>query len=58
VRICCADAASEGLAMAELDVGDRIGLRLTRECIFLFGSDGKRIAAATAIRAQLARTPG
>jgi len=29
-----------------------------RECIFLFGSDGKRIAAATAIRAQLARTPG
>ena len=47
--------------MAELDVGDRIGLRLTRECIFLFGSDGKRIArgaAATAIRAQLARTRG
>jgi len=26
--------------------------------IFLFGSDGKRIAAATAIRAQLARTRG
>jgi ABC-type sugar transport system ATPase subunit len=55
-------AISEGLAMAELEVGDRIGLTLTRERLFLFGPDGQRIARASGfaapVRAQLARTRG
>jgi ABC-type sugar transport system ATPase subunit len=37
-------AISEGLALAEMEAGDRIGLTLTRECIFLFAPDGPRIA--------------
>jgi ABC-type sugar transport system ATPase subunit len=53
---------TEGLAMAELEAGDTIGLTLTRECIFLFGSDGRRLArgaaSATPLRAQLARARG
>jgi ABC-type sugar transport system ATPase subunit len=50
-------AVSEGLAMAEMKTGDRVGLTLTRECIFLFGADGKRMvrsaARAMAVHAQL-----
>jgi ABC-type sugar transport system ATPase subunit len=37
-------AVSEGLSMAEMEAGDRAWLTLTRECLFLFGADGKRIA--------------
>jgi lactose/L-arabinose transport system ATP-binding protein len=51
-------AVSEGLAMAEMKTGDKVGLTLTRECIFLFGADGKRKvrspAPAVALHAQLA----
>jgi ABC-type sugar transport system ATPase subunit len=51
-------AVSEGLALAELHAGDKVGLTLTRNCIFLFGADGKRIrcdpAPAVTPRAQLA----
>lgn len=53
---------TEGLAMAEMEAGDRIGLGLTRERLFLFGPDGKRIArggaAVTATRMQLAAARG
>ena len=35
---------TEGLSMAEMDAGDRVGLTLTRDCLFLFGADGRRIA--------------
>jgi ABC-type sugar transport system ATPase subunit len=41
-------AVSEGLALAELDSGDRVGLTLTRHCIFLFGADGRRLARSAA----------
>jgi lactose/L-arabinose transport system ATP-binding protein len=55
-------AVSEGLAMAELEAGDTLGLTLTRECIFLFGSDGQRLARSAAapppLRAQLAGARG
>ena len=37
-------AVTEGLALAELDAGERVGLTLTRDCLFVFGGDGKRIA--------------
>jgi ABC-type sugar transport system ATPase subunit len=37
---------SEGIAMAELDAGARLGLTLLRDKIFLFGSDGQRIGRA------------
>ena len=41
-----------------MEAGDRVGLTLTRECLFLFGADGKRIARGggpgVPIRAQLA----
>jgi ABC-type sugar transport system ATPase subunit len=40
---------TEGLSMAEMDAGDRVGLTLTRDCLFLFGSDGRRIARAAAL---------
>jgi hypothetical protein len=44
--------------MAALEAGDSIGLTLTRDCLFPFGADGKRIARggafAAALRAQLA----
>jgi ABC-type sugar transport system ATPase subunit len=36
-------AITEGLAMAETEAGDRIALTLTRECLFLFGPDGRRL---------------
>jgi ABC-type sugar transport system ATPase subunit len=49
---------TEGLAMAEMNDGDRVGLTLTRDCLFLFGPDGRRIARGAAFaapaRAQLA----
>jgi ABC-type sugar transport system ATPase subunit len=53
-------AISEGLALAEMDAGDRIGLTLTRDRLYLFGPDGKRIgrAAAAPTRAQLAAASG
>jgi hypothetical protein len=51
-------AVSEGLAMAEMKVGDQLALTLLRECIFLFGADGRRLArgatSSAPIRAQLA----
>jgi multiple sugar transport system ATP-binding protein len=51
-------AVSEGLAMAALHAGDKVGLTLTRDCIFLFGADGKRItrgaAPGVALHTQLA----
>jgi len=40
---------TEGLSMAEMDAGDRVGLTLTRDCLFLFGSDGRRIARAASL---------
>jgi ABC-type sugar transport system ATPase subunit len=46
-------AITEGLAMAELDAGDRIGVTLTRELIFLFGADGRQIARGAAVAPQL-----
>ncbi len=55
-------AVSEGLAMAEMEAGDRLGLTLIRECIFLFGTDGRRIArgtsAAAPARARIAGERG
>ncbi|MGH7087858.1 MAG: TOBE domain-containing protein, partial [Stellaceae bacterium] len=51
---------SEGLALAEMDAGDRVGLSLTRERLFLFGADGRRLARGAAfaapVRGQLAAT--
>ncbi|HZT86977.1 MAG TPA: ABC transporter ATP-binding protein [Stellaceae bacterium] len=51
-------AISEGLSMAELEGGDRIGLTLTRDRLFLFDRDGRRIGGAHApaapVRAALA----
>ena len=37
-------AVSEGLAMAEMEAGDRVALTLTRDRLFLFAADGRRIA--------------
>jgi ABC-type sugar transport system ATPase subunit len=55
-------AVSEGLAMADMEAGDKIAVTLTRECIFMFGSDGRRIARGAAFaapaRAQLAGAHG
>jgi ABC-type sugar transport system ATPase subunit len=52
---------SEGLGLAEMDAGDRVGLSLTRDRLFLFGPDGRRIARGAAfaapMRAQLAAAP-
>jgi multiple sugar transport system ATP-binding protein len=50
---------SEGLAMADMEAGAQVGLELARECLFLFGADGRRIAqggglAIVPARAQLA----
>jgi len=36
-------AISEGLAMAEMDAGDKVALTLTRERLYLFGRNGARI---------------
>ena len=41
--------------MAEMDAGDRVGLTLTRDCLFLFGRDGRRIARGAALARRLAR---
>jgi ABC-type sugar transport system ATPase subunit len=41
-------AVSEGLAMAETEAGDALALTLSRDCLFLFGSDGRRLARGTA----------
>jgi ABC-type sugar transport system ATPase subunit len=55
-------AISEGLSLAEMEAGDRIGLTLTRECLFLFAPDGQRIARggalAAPLRAQLSTARG
>jgi ABC-type sugar transport system ATPase subunit len=55
-------AVSQGLSMAEMEAGDRIGLTLTRDCIFLFGPDGRRIARGAEfpapMRAQVAGARG
>jgi ABC-type sugar transport system ATPase subunit len=55
-------AVNEGLAMAELEASDRVGLTLTRECVFLFAPDGRRIAGGAALvpplRARLAGARG
>jgi multiple sugar transport system ATP-binding protein len=55
-------AVSEGLAMAEMQPGDRLALTLTRERLFLFGPDGRRLARGAAqgapVRAQFAGVPG
>jgi ABC-type sugar transport system ATPase subunit len=52
---------SEGLGLAEMDAGDRVGLSLIRDRLFLFGPDGRRIARGAAfaapMRAQLAAAP-
>ena len=39
-------AISADPAMAEMESGERVGLTLTRDCLFLFGPDGRRIAAS------------
>ena len=49
----------EGLAMADMEAGAHVGLDLARDCLFLFGPDGRRIAqsgglTAVPARAQLA----
>jgi lactose/L-arabinose transport system ATP-binding protein len=53
---------TEGLSMAAMNAGDRVGLALTRECLFLFGADGRRMArrAASAVprHAELAGARG
>ena len=36
-------AITEGLAFAELDAGERVGLTLSRDHIFVFAADGKRV---------------
>jgi multiple sugar transport system ATP-binding protein len=38
-------AVSAGLAMAELEAGEQVGLVLTRESLFLFNPDGRRVEA-------------
>jgi len=47
---------SQGLAMAELTPGTRVGLTLTPDNIFLFGPDGRRIAGMADAR-DSARAP-
>ena len=45
-------AITEGLALAELAAGERVGLTLTPDCLFVFGAGGKRmprIAPQTAV---------
>jgi lactose/L-arabinose transport system ATP-binding protein len=54
-------AVSEGLAMAEMEAGDRVALTLTRDRLYLFGGDGRRIArdtAASTARTQYAAVSG
>jgi multiple sugar transport system ATP-binding protein len=45
-------AVSEGLSMAEMEAGDRAWLTLTRECLFLFGADGTRVARGAGFAGQ------
>jgi ABC-type sugar transport system ATPase subunit len=40
-------AVSNDPAMAEMEAGDQVGLTLTRECLFLFGSGGRRVEASS-----------
>ena len=52
-------AISPGLSMADMEAGERVGLTLTRDCLFLFDAEGARIsrrdtASAAPLRAQLA----
>jgi hypothetical protein len=53
---------TEGLSMAEMDAGDRAGLSLRPECLYLFGADGRRLArgaaSAGSTRAQLTGVDG
>jgi lactose/L-arabinose transport system ATP-binding protein len=55
-------AVSEGLAMAEMEAGDRVALTLTRDRLFLFATDGRRIGRGagtdTPMRAQFAGARG
>jgi lactose/L-arabinose transport system ATP-binding protein len=55
-------AVSEGLAMAEMEAGDRVALTLTRDRLFLFAPDGRRIARGAGVdapmRAQFAGARG
>ncbi len=44
---------SEGLSLAELDAGDRVGLNLLRDRLFLFAPDGRRLGRAAAIAAPV-----
>jgi hypothetical protein len=46
-------AVSEGLAMAEMEAGDRVALTLTRDRLFLFAPDGRRIARGEAAGAPM-----
>jgi lactose/L-arabinose transport system ATP-binding protein len=40
-------AVTEGLSMADVEVGSRLGLVLAPERLHLFGADGRRVAAAS-----------
>jgi multiple sugar transport system ATP-binding protein len=46
-------AVSEGLAMAEMEAGDRVALTLTRDRLFLFAADGGRIARGAGTDARM-----
>jgi ABC-type sugar transport system ATPase subunit len=48
---------SEGLALAELDAGNRVGLNLLHDHLFLFAPDGRRLARAPAAAAAPSRIP-
>jgi ABC-type sugar transport system ATPase subunit len=49
---------SEGLGLAELDAGDRVGLHLLRDRLFLFASDGRRLARSALAAAPQRRLTG
>jgi ABC-type sugar transport system ATPase subunit len=48
-------AVSADPAMAEMEAGDRVGLTLTRECLFLFGPGGRRVEAASGRKPRAGR---
>ena len=48
-------AVSAGLTMAELEAGEQVGLVLTRESLFLFNPDGRRVEALTERPARVGR---
>ncbi|HVC51511.1 MAG TPA: ABC transporter ATP-binding protein [Stellaceae bacterium] len=47
-------AITEGLAMADTEEGERIGLTFVREQLFVFGADGSRVARGSPADAPLA----